>query len=138
MDERKKLDQSLRPEWLAITHRSLAYEGKTPIRGFSFLNVALGLLSLAYLIYTLIRYHTLSLELPEMNDLVVMVFLGVAMNALICGAASGLFPRFGAKDIWLVPPMAIMHFVFRYTRSKHPSAVFSTDLKLDPTFEPVH
>ncbi|MCJ2071147.1 hypothetical protein MKK75_20520 [Methylobacterium sp. J-030] len=47
-------------------------------------------------------------RLPPLAGAVVLIPMGVILNALICGAASGIFARYQARVIWLIPLLAFL------------------------------
>ncbi|MCJ2087829.1 hypothetical protein MKK88_17840 [Methylobacterium sp. E-005] len=55
---------------------------------------------------------------------VILIPMGVILNALICGAASGVFARYQARVIWLIPLLALLIaarlWQTRRTRSQDP------------------
>lgn len=45
---------------------------------------------------------------PRFAGAVILIASGVILNALICGAASGVFARYQARVIWLIPLLALL------------------------------
>ena len=45
---------------------------------------------------------------PPFAGAVVLIVMGVIVNAMICGAVSGVFARYQARVIWLIPLLALL------------------------------
>ncbi|WP_267424195.1 hypothetical protein [Methylobacterium sp. GC_Met_2] len=45
---------------------------------------------------------------PPFAGAVVLIVVGVIVNAMICGAVSGVFARYQARVIWLIPLLALL------------------------------
>jgi hypothetical protein len=47
-------------------------------------------------------------SMPQLRPLIILIMLGMVLNALICVYFSGVTDRYQARVIWLIPLLALM------------------------------
>jgi hypothetical protein len=109
---------TLIPEQEALYKSSLAYQGDFPFKIFTRLQAISVIVSIAWLGFRLTRADVFAairrtrIDRPNAEELLVtsgIALLGVLLaNAGICGILSGVYDRYQARLIWLVPTLAIL------------------------------
>ena len=106
--ERHNMDRNMPIETLAQLHASAAYRNTMPITALSRLVYGLVMVSVIYLLLVIFgAIPGRNMNATDRNLLFWTVF-GLMTNAVICGALSGVFPRYEARVIWLLPLLAIV------------------------------
>ncbi len=69
---------------------------------------AVGILSIAGMIASLALLFVRWRSMPQLRPLIMLVVLGILLNACICVYFSGVTDRYQARVIWLIPLLALM------------------------------
>lgn len=107
-DRAKQMDRNLPVETLSRLHKTAAYRNTVPIKALNRIVYAFVAASILYLLLAVFG------ALPErrmdrnQKHLFYWIVFGLVVNAAICGTLSGVFPRYEARVIWLLPLLAIL------------------------------
>ncbi|MGB6191838.1 MAG: hypothetical protein WBF42_05170, partial [Terracidiphilus sp.] len=97
-------DEVFPPSIVARLHRSAAYRGTIPIGAFTLLNDLVVCASAAFLVIASIAaLRKRSAARHRIWAATGWMIAGVILNAIICGSASEVLPRYQARVIWLLP-----------------------------------
>jgi hypothetical protein len=107
--------------YLAIMEKTKAWGGKMPTGAFSNVVMAVTVLGALYTAGYFFRSRRRVENELAFGRFAAIIFLGVALNAVICGVLSGPYDRYQARVIWLVPLMAALAF-FRQWHIRHGGA----------------
>jgi hypothetical protein len=105
---RSELDATLPIQTLDALHSSAAYRQTMPINLFTVVNYCGVILSVAYLICTLALGWPRELMDKRVRTLANWVFMGVILNATVCGGISQVLSRYGARAIWVLPLLVLL------------------------------
>jgi hypothetical protein len=109
--DKDALDSGLPEEYAPELHRSASYKGNVPVFSFSLLNYAFVVSAVAYIGF---MYSAPARRISAgagIWRLLAWLLIGILLNAAICGAISGVFARYEARVIWLIPLSAILVYL---------------------------
>ena len=105
--EKSYLDHTLPASRLPALHASAAYRGKVPANMLTYFYGSVAALSLLYLALLWLGWLPAWRMDGTVKGLCCWMLAGLVVNAIVCGSLSGIFPRYQARVIWLVPLIAI-------------------------------
>jgi hypothetical protein len=98
--QRAFLGEKLPPSAHAQQEQTLSWQEAFPTFWFATAGAVIALLSLGYII---LRYRSLDTNLKE---LAILAMLFILANNLLCALGSGVYTRYFARVIWLLPFVA--------------------------------
>jgi hypothetical protein len=104
----KDMDRNMPIAMLSRLHRSAAYRNTMPINAINRFVYAFTIASMLYLLLALAGILPKRRMDRTYKLLFCWIVFGVIVNAVVCGALSGVFPRYEARVIWLFPLLAIL------------------------------
>ncbi len=118
----------LAPRENAAARASLAFRGAYPFLFVDIVNAAALALAAGFISWRLTRADALSALRPASTEAIefrilvataVALLLWILSNAALCGAISGVFARYQARVLWLVPLFALLVFLRFGSAAKH-------------------
>jgi hypothetical protein len=106
---KKFLDNKLPPRYLQPLHGSAAYRDTMPIGTISAIDLAAIAVAMAFVVLVAIQpsFRSRSYQFASVA-IARWVLIGIALNALICGALSVPHDRYSARVVWLIPLVSLM------------------------------
>jgi hypothetical protein len=87
-----------------------------PIETFSTVAIIVSIMSLLFIVLTLIqRWYDIA---REYKIFCLVIFSGILANAFVCGALSGPHERYQSRITWLIPLLALLFCYERWLRTK--------------------
>lgn len=110
-NNKRGFDEKLPPRNRAEVDRSRAYSCNLPTRALSILNYVFVAAALVFLAQRRIIRGGGSRGDGRRWKLTAWIITGAVINATVCGAVSGVFPRYQARVVWLLPLTALLFVV---------------------------
>jgi hypothetical protein len=102
------MDRTLPLPVLAQVRSSAAYRGKMPVEILSVILYLFVFGSLTFILFVLFARRWKGAVDHGLKRIFCWISAGIVVNAVICGSISGIYSRYGARVIWLVPMIALL------------------------------
>jgi hypothetical protein len=118
--ERAAFESTIPSVHLQQMYKSRAFRGTMHLGRFTALLMTAYYCAAAFILVALVRRESRNTGMQPVRIVSIWVLIGVALNALMCGALSGPHDRYSTRVAWLVPLVALLIGGVRFTAGRGP------------------
>jgi hypothetical protein len=112
-EDKNEFREVLPSRYLESAEQTRSWRGEMPVVLMSAVVLIVLLSATAYVLRVLLLRNGPAADDGGQGRLAIVVFIGIVVNAFVCGALSEPFERYQSREVWLIPFVAGLMYVRR-------------------------
>jgi hypothetical protein len=112
-EDKNEFREVLPSRYLESAEQTRSWRGEMPVVLMSAVVLIVLLSATAYVLRVLLLRNGPAADDSGQGRLAIVVFIGIAVNAFVCGALSEPFERYQSREVWLIPFVTGLMYVRR-------------------------